>query len=102
VPLLGFGHGWFIAHLCDAALEESVYQGRLADVRDSHDQHAQRFRAAVAMRSERLTELGYIGGIARMMTRKGHDADPLLLVEQVEPGTSDDRVGRISLVGLSG
>ena len=41
----------------------------LGDVGDSHNQHAQRLRAAVAMGSKRLTELGQLGGIARMTTR---------------------------------
>ena len=50
------------------------------------------------MRSERLTEPGYLGGIACMMARKGHDADSLLLIEQVEPGPSDGGIGKIGLV----
>ena len=98
VSLLDFRHGRFVTHASDAAIEEHVHQGRFADVRDSHNQHAQRFRAAVAMRSERLTEPGYLGGIAGMTTGQGHGADALSLVEQIEPSPSDGGIGEIGLV----
>ena len=50
------------------------------------------------MRSEWLTELGELGGIASMNARESCGADARLSVIQVEPNLCDGGIGEIGLV----
>ena len=101
-----FGDRRLIADRRDAAFQQRVDQGRLADVRNTHHQHAHRLHVAVAMRHQAGCQAQHARHVGRLLATQRHRLDRPLMpgfgaifrLDRLDPGGGHRRVGDVGLV----